>query len=170
MYYITVQIRRCTFIRPVTFISADFINYAQKEFFFIPQGDAYAIRGIVMNKISCTIQRIYHPAILSISHTPASLFGNKACIRKQFFQAGYDSFFRLFVYIRNIIMCMFLLDAFAAKPFSFFTNKATRLQCYLAYIVSQFKQIHSLFIFFLPTNVRCGMYLYGLRCRLHLFQ
>lgn len=133
MYFFVVQIRRRSFISPVKFIAAYFIHHSNQQFFFTTKGDTHTIRSIIMDKIGGSVQRVYQPAIVFRSQAARTSFGNESCFGKQFPKLSHNTAFRFFIYIRYIVVSIFLLYLATVKTATLFTKKNTRPECYFTY-------------------------------------
>ncbi len=87
-----------------------------------------------MDKIGGSVQRIYQPAIVFRSQAARTFFGNESCFGKQFPKLGHNTAFRFLIYIRHIVVSIFLLYLATVKTATLITKKSTRPECYFTYI------------------------------------
>ena len=87
-----------------------------------------------MDKIGGSVQRVYQQAIVFRSQAARTFFGNESCFGKQFPKLGHNTAFRFFIYIRYIVVSIFLLYLATVKTATLITKKSTRPECYFTYI------------------------------------
>ena len=80
-----------------------------------------------MDIICSPVQRIHYPTIGFILIHCRTFFRNKTGFRQQGREFSNNLSFRLFIYIRHVVMRMLLLHAFSAESFSLFFQETPRI-------------------------------------------
>lgn len=127
-----------------TFIPARGINNSQQQRILVAQSDADTIGSIIMNIIRCPIQRVHYPTVGFIVIDSRTFLGYKSSLGKKFPKRSHHPLLRFLVYIRDIIMRLFLPYRFPAEVFPLFFQEISGFAGYAADRLCQYLQIFHL--------------------------
>ena len=137
LYPLTIYVSATAFPTIETLIPARIVHHTQQKFLPGAKGYTYTVRCIVVDIIRSTVQRVHNPAIGFILIHSRTFFRNKTGFGQQEGKSGNNLLLRFLVYIRNIVMRMFLFHALATECFSFFFQEISCIHSDAANLLSK---------------------------------
>ena len=82
-----------------------------------------------MDEIGRSVQRVHDPAVGFVAICCRAFLRDEPGFGQEDSERSHDSFFRFFVYVRHVVVRVFLFYAFGAEVLPFFFQEASRIHC-----------------------------------------